>query len=525
MKKRISLALVLAFVVGLRLAGMTAVSLPGLVFAAESPATEAFTFVQLCDTQLGKGGYEHDVRSFKQAVRLTNALKVDFAVICGDLVDNFDDTSVADFKEIKAGFTVPCYCAPGNHDVGNTATVASLNRYRQVIGDDYFSVEHKGYTFVIANSSLWIAQVQGESEIHDSWFRQTLAAAHDKNSPVFVVQHYPVSALPLASELLALFVDSGVVAVLAGHTHTTIIDEYNGIQLVNGECTSTNSDGRPLGFRLWHVDSPTSITHEFVPLTQAIPTPDFNGDEIIDCADMCIMVEHWGENYALCDIAPPLFGDGIVDAQDLIALAEHLFEEILPVELVAYWKLDETEGSIAYDSVWNNDGILNGEPLWQPADGQVGGALAFDGIDDYVSVPLIMDPADAVFSVFAWVKGAAPGQVIISQTGGADWLFADPSEGKLRTSLSRPAGGRSAPQPLISEFIITDSNWHRVGFVWDGSNRILYVDGLEVAKDTQPGLESSAGGLYIGTGSTLEPGSFFSGLIDDVRIYDRALTP
>jgi hypothetical protein len=43
--------------------------------------------------------------------------------------------------------------------------------------------------------------------------------------------------------------------------------------------------------------------------------------------------------------------------------------------------------------------------------------------------------------------------------------------------------------------------------------------------DTQIGLAASAGGLYIGTGSTLLPGSFWKGLIDDVRIYDRTVKP
>jgi len=55
-------------------------------------------------------------------------------------------------------------------------------------------------------------------------------------------------------------------------------------------------------------------------------SPDFNGDGVVDSADMCIMVDHWGEDYPSCDIAPPPFGDGIVDVQDLIVLAEHLFE-------------------------------------------------------------------------------------------------------------------------------------------------------------------------------------------------------
>jgi hypothetical protein len=64
-----------------------------------------------------------------------------------------------------------------------------------------------------------------------------------------------------------------------------------------------------------------------------------------------------------------------------------------------------------------------------------------------------------------------------------------------------------------------------IGLVWDGSNRKLYVDGVAVAEDTQQGLEGSQMGLYIGTGKAMEPGTYFSGLIDDIRIYNRAVSP
>lgn len=63
-----------------------------------------------------------------------------------------------------------------------------------------------------------------------------------------------------------------------------------------------------------------------------IPIVDFNADGIVDALDICIMVDHWGENYSLCDIGPMPWGDDIVDVQDLIVLAEHLFEEIPPAE-------------------------------------------------------------------------------------------------------------------------------------------------------------------------------------------------
>ena len=80
--------------------------------AEENPETKPFTFVQLCDTQLGFGGYEHDIDSFRQAVKQINALepKPDFVVICGDLVNKRDDKSFTDFKTIKDKLTIPWYC-------------------------------------------------------------------------------------------------------------------------------------------------------------------------------------------------------------------------------------------------------------------------------------------------------------------------------------------------------------------------------------------------------------------------------
>lgn len=71
-----------------------------------------------------------------------------------------------------------------------------------------------------------------------------------------------------------------------------------------------------------------STVFEFGPLL------DLNGDGIIDALDMCIIVDNWHTDNALCDIAPAPFGDGFVDVQDLIVLAEHLFEEFPPAEPV-----------------------------------------------------------------------------------------------------------------------------------------------------------------------------------------------
>ena len=51
------------------------------------------------------------------------------------------------------------------------------------------------------------------------------------------------------------------------------------------------------------------------------------------------------------------------------------------------------------------------------------------------------------------------------------------------------------------------------------------MDGVEVARDTQPSLAASSGSLHIGAGKYLTPATSWSGLIDDVRVYSRAVQP
>ncbi len=249
-----------------------------------------------------------------------------------------------------------------------------------------------------------------------------------------------------------------------------------------------------------------------------LPIVDFNHDGIVNIDDLVILIENWGQTSLQCDIGPMPWGDGKVDAQDLEVLMSHWGEE---PGLIAKWKLDEVSGTTAADSTGTNDGTLISGPLWQPDGGIEGGAILLDGVDDYIRTPFVLDPASGPFSVRAWIKNGLPGQVFLSQAGGVNWLMLTPS-GALATDLKQP--GRQG-KPLLSTAMIKDDVWHQIGFVWDGSNRILYVDGVEVARDQQANLAGSAGGLHIGAGATLAPGNFWSGLIDEVRIYNRAVQP
>jgi hypothetical protein len=94
---------------------------------------------------------------------------------------------------------------------------------------------------------------------------------------------------------------------------------------------SISSDGSILFFSSAR---PGGLGHEDIWQASLIPIVDLNSDGIVDSADMCIVVDHWGTANSLCDIGPMPWGDGIVDVQDLIVLAEHLFEEFPPIELI-----------------------------------------------------------------------------------------------------------------------------------------------------------------------------------------------
>ena len=144
-------------------------------------------------------------------------------------------------------------------------------------------------------------------------------------------------------------------------------------------------------------------------------------------------------------------------------------------------------------------------------------------MDDYIDIPFVLNPGKEAFSVCAWVYCWMPGQVIISQKGefGGTWLGTDPS-GKLMTGFSDIYFGA-----LVSEAVITDVQWHHVGFVYDSDtfHRRLYVDGILVAEDTSPVSGAlSDEGLNIGASKDLDSTSLFSGFIDDVRIYKQALS-
>jgi archaellum component FlaG (FlaF/FlaG flagellin family) len=218
-------------------------------------------------------------------------------------------------------------------------------------------------------------------------------------------------------------------------------------------------------------------------------------------------------------------------------------EKILEQQwLVADWHFDEGTGNAAYDSSGNmHTGNINGA-TW--VDGKFGKALSFDGVDDYVEIAPDSDftPESNSWTIAVWVKandiksmeivswfrcGANPTCYIPDNPS----YFLDINDvGKLRWIV----GDSDAQGFEVFSHSPIDNNWHFITATLDTDmNSIsLYVDG-ELSNTTSASTSTISSGtiqvpLEIGrvfrTGWA-SSGGYFNGIIDEIRIYNRALSP
>jgi len=187
-----------------------------------------------------------------------------------------------------------------------------------------------------------------------------------------------------------------------------------------------------------------------------------------------------------------------------------------PEGMISYWKFDEGDGSSAYDSFDTNHGTIFGA-IWSP--GQVNDALSF--VDDYVSVGDFAGYSDNV-SVEAWIRTPGSGgvdnwdDIVCGPVG--DIIFGI-SGNRLNFAGQ---GGTPIDHNTWSTTTLDDNEWHHVAGTYDGSQVCVYVDGQQEACNPASG-SFTPGFKSIGRGDY--DGEYFNGIIDEVAIYNRALSP
>ncbi|MCB0194001.1 MAG: putative Ig domain-containing protein [Anaerolineae bacterium] len=217
--------------------------------------------------------------------------------------------------------------------------------------------------------------------------------------------------------------------------------------------------------------------------------------------------------------------------------------------LVAHWKLDETTSGSYQDAVGSLDGSCVAGNCPTPTDeGRVNGAQNFEGMDtSRVNIPanaLFDWGPNESFSIEVWVKGVSGSTCASSNIPGGNEVIIgrDDSTTELHWWIGCQANGGHAmwrledtnddsdAVVLESSQSINDGLWHHIVAVRDGTNKSnrLYIDGIEAASKTNAvysaGFSSAIAPLNVGW-QNISPYYFFEGTIDELRIYQGALTP
>ena len=202
-------------------------------------------------------------------------------------------------------------------------------------------------------------------------------------------------------------------------------------------------------------------------------------------------------------------------------------------DLVAHWKLDEGSGNTVYDSSTSgNDGTLLGNPAW--VTGRIGsGALSFDNTDDIVIVG--DDPSldiEGALTISLWVNTpdvVTPNHMVTKQPSGtAPDNYPGNYEFRVKDNtiqfLHQTSEGTDY-NLYISTSQITAGEWHHATVsVEEGGLVEFYLDGISAGSTTQLDAFGLLNDESLRIGGRKDD-RFFNGILDDVYIYHRALTP
>jgi hypothetical protein len=196
---------------------------------------------------------------------------------------------------------------------------------------------------------------------------------------------------------------------------------------------------------------------------------------------------------------------------------------------------NEASGTTAIDSSTSaRNGTITGAVR---VPGKVGSALSFNGVNDWVTVidGAAGTPLDLTtgMSIEAWVNPTALGgwNTVVLKERGVNAL----SYGLYANDGAPQPGGVAAPAGYVRatglDNVIQGSSalplgtWTHVATTYDGTTQRIYVNGVEVASRPQGGgIAVGDEPLRIGGNASFPGGEFFHGLIDEVRIYNRART-
>lgn len=201
-------------------------------------------------------------------------------------------------------------------------------------------------------------------------------------------------------------------------------------------------------------------------------------------------------------------------------------QKVVTDGLVSYWTLDKdtVTGNQVKDIIGNNHGKINGNP--KVVAGKIKEGMEFDGVDDFLDCGIddSLNLTKAI-TIETWVMpkeagegGKNAGPVCKAQSGAWGWQLRYNSPDNNFMGFQFNAGGSrwiSVGQKLIP------GEWYHIMGTYDGSEAKCYLNGVEKNKMNMSNINSSPDPFFIGQDGWV---NVFNGIVDEVRIYNRALS-
>lgn len=215
------------------------------------------------------------------------------------------------------------------------------------------------------------------------------------------------------------------------------------------------------------------------------------------------------------------------------AIGDWLKAKLLPPDepggLVAYYTFDTVPG--ADSSGVGNDAVAYGDPELVP--GVLGSAVRLDGVDDYLRRGALLGGNKfSEYTHMGWFRvDAHP-----SDVDGSVIFSDETTDGMLGLRLGedgKPSPVHHTGTDYIDWFAgpsVAVGNWHHYAVTWDGTELVYFLDGLVVGNASVTGVKSAPEDVTIGAlaywlDSGLNDGGLFTGAVDELRVYTRALLP
>lgn len=190
-----------------------------------------------------------------------------------------------------------------------------------------------------------------------------------------------------------------------------------------------------------------------------------------------------------------------------------------PAGLTGYWPMNEGTGPTVHDASGNNDdGTTVNSPSW--VTGKIGDALSFNGTNQYVAINnFSAGPAiNGTQTISAWffLNSTSSTQDIATIYNGGS------AANQLRINSDTLQVSSWGGTNLVNSSKAVSANfWHQAVFTYNGSVADIYLDGNLVGQSTNTPQSGASSKFYIGTYGT---GEYFNGDIDEVKVFNRALS-